>query len=230
VLLICALYGWINCALVNKFNFQAFIATLGMASVVKGIMYFTSVGDLGVPVSIGFTEPVLHFLGAFRLFNILPFPIILTIIGFIIYGFIMSKTKFGLRVYLIGGNPVASLLAGIDPKKLKYILFINCAVLSGVTGVLGAARLMQGSLMALGSSQFTGLTAAILGGISFGGGSGGMGGTFIALIVINTFTTGMSMVNVNPYLSTAFTGVLLLFALSLDYFSNKQKRPTLATR
>ena len=218
-------FGLINGILVNKFNFQSFIGTLAMATAIKGLMYFTSVPPAGgAPTGINFVEPSLKAFVGIRLFGVFPITIVLAVGAFIIYGIIMNKTKFGMRVYLVGGNSMAAKFSGINPQLILFILFINCAALSSVSGILGAARLSQGSLLALSTSQFTGLTAAILGGISFGGGRGGLGGTFVGLVILNTFATGMAIININPYWTNAFEGILLLVALSLEYFSLKKTR------
>jgi ABC-type glucose/galactose transport system permease subunit len=82
--------------------------------------------------------------------------------------------------------------------------------------------------MALTTSQFTGLTAAILGGISFGGGVGNIGGAFIGLLILNTFQIGMGIVGVNPYWVNVFSGILLLVALSLDFFAMMRQQKGLA--
>jgi ribose/xylose/arabinose/galactoside ABC-type transport system permease subunit len=223
-LVLCGIFGAINGLLVTRFRFQSFIATLAMASVAKGIMYFTSVPETGTsPQSVPFANPELQFIGGGRIGGVVPVAVILMIIVFTIYGLIMGKSKFGLRTYLVGGNPKAAWLAGIDPKMILLILFINSAVLGGVSGTLASARSMLGGLQALSTAQFTGLTAAVLGGISFGGGTGGMGGAFVGLVIINTFQTGMAIVNINPFWTSAFSGVILLAALTMDYLSMRSR-------
>ena len=214
--------GFVNGLLVNKFNFQSFIGTLAMASVIRGLMLFTSVpASGGAPAQVMFNDPTLRFIGTYRLGGVFPVAIFLTLIAFVVYAILMQRTKFGMRVYLVGSNPVAARYSGINPKMITYILFINCAILSSVSGMLAASRVMQGSLTALSTSQFTGLTAAILGGISFGGGRGGMMGTFVGLIILNTFQTGMAIINAGSSWTIAFQGILLIAALTLDYFSTK---------
>jgi ribose/xylose/arabinose/galactoside ABC-type transport system permease subunit len=195
-----------------------------MASVVKGLMMFVSVPPGSTsPQSIAFSSPGLQFVGGGRIGGVFPFAIILMVIAFVTYGLIMNKSKFGLRVYLVGGNPKASWLAGIDPKTILLILFVNSAVLGGIAGTLAAARSMLGGIQALGTAQFTGLTAAVLGGISFGGGTGGLGGACVGLVIINTFQTGMAIVNVNPFWTNAFSGIILLAALTMDYLSMRSR-------
>jgi ribose/xylose/arabinose/galactoside ABC-type transport system permease subunit len=224
-------FGFVNGLLVNKFNFQSFIGTLAMASVVRGLMLFTSVpADGGAPAQVMFNEPTLRFIGTYRLGGVFPVAIFLTLIAFVVYAIIMQRTKFGMRVYLVGSNPIAARYSGINPKLITYILFINRAVLSSVSGMLAASRVMQGSLTALSTSQFTGLTAAILGGISFGGGRGGMMGTFVGLIILNTFQTGMAIINAGSYWTITFQGILLIAALTLDYLSTRGTRSIVLSR
>ena len=220
----CAALGAINALLVNKYRFPAFIATLAMGSMAKGLMYvFSGIGNEGglaanVAVS---KDPALDFIGK-GFVGPIPFGIIVMLIFFLFYGILISKTKFGLKVMLMGGNPAAANLAGIKSQKLSYILFMNAAVLGGVAGIFNTARLGQGALLALQTNQFTGITAAILGGISFGGGAGGMGGAFVGLLVLNTFQIGMNVVGVNPFWVNVFSGIILLVALTMDFISQKR--------
>ncbi|MDR1589192.1 MAG: ABC transporter permease [Oscillospiraceae bacterium] len=218
-LLLCALFGALNATLVSKFRFPAFIATLAMASMARGLMYlFSSIGKGGQASNIAFQNDAMNYLGTGMIGEV-PIGIIVMLIFFLVYGILLAKSKFGLKVALMGGNPVSANLAGINSKTITYILFINSSVLGGIAGVFNAARLQQGSLMALQTNQFTGITAAILGGISFGGGSGGMGGAFVGLLILNTFQIGMGVVSVNPYWINVFTGILLLVALSVDFLT-----------
>lgn len=226
-LMLCAAFGSLNALLVTKFRFPAFIGTLAMASMARGLMYlFSSIGNKGLAANIAFNNAPLSFIGAGSIGPI-PLGIIIMLVFFIIYGIIISKSRFGLKVTLIGGNPVAASLAGINSTAITYILFINSAVLGGIAGVFNTARLGQGALLALQTNQFTGITAAILGGISFGGGAGGMGGAFIGLLILNTFQIGMGVVGVNPFWVNVFSGVLLLVALAFDFIAQRRSRSVL---
>ena len=227
-LVLCAIFGAINAFMVTRLHFPAFIGTLAMASIVRGLMYlFSSLGHDGVAANINFDNKVTEFIGTGSIAGI-PFGVIVMAIFFVIFGLLMSKSAFGMKVTLMGGNPTAATLAGINANRITMILFILSAVMGGVAGVFNCARLSQGNLIALQTNQFTGLTAAILGGISFGGGVGGMGGAFIGLLILNTFQIGMSLVGVNPFWVNVFTGLLLLLALALDFISMQRKAKTLA--
>ena len=210
--------GFVNAFLVNEMRFQSFIATLAMASVTQGSGFLVS-GGKGIDVS----DPVLLFVGTNRFADNIPYSIILSLIALLIYSIIMRKTKFGRSVYLVGGNPDASRLSGLKPKRIVYILFINAGVLSSLAGVLLAARLMVANTVGIMSSQFAGMTAAIMGGISFGGGTGGMGGALIGILVLSCFNNGMTVIDVPPYWQTVASGALLLIALTIDTFAAKRR-------
>jgi ribose/xylose/arabinose/galactoside ABC-type transport system permease subunit len=224
-LLFCALLGALNALFVDKYRFHSFIGTLAMASMAKGLMYlFSTFGSSsGIAANIAFADKALDFIGMGKIGPV-PFGVLLMLLFFIVYGLLMSKTRFGMKVMLKGGNPVAARLAGISAAAITYILFINSAVLGGVSGLINATRVGQGSLIALTTNQFTGITAAFIGGISFGGGTGNMGGAFIGLLILNTFQIGMGVVGVNPYWVSVFTGMILIAALTMDFLSMRSRR------
>jgi ribose/xylose/arabinose/galactoside ABC-type transport system permease subunit len=148
---------------------------------------------------------------------------IISLAALVIYGIILKKTMFGRSVYLVGGNPQASLLSGLRPRRISYILFVNAGILSALAGILLAARLRTANTTGITNQQFAGMTAAILGGISFGGGSGGMGGAFIGMMILNGFDNGMTLLNVQPYWKTVASGTLLLLALTVDFVGAARK-------
>lgn len=212
--------GAFNGFLVNEFKFPPFIATMAMASVIRGILQWVSVepGKIA-PGTVNIRNDFTRFIADGKLFGLVPYMLILAVIVFIVYGVILAKTEFGMQVYLVGGNPQAARLSGISPRKMYYILYANSGFLAGICGVLAMSRAGQGSQNALINNQFTGLTAAILGGISFGGGSGNMAGVFVGLLILSTFNKGTTIVRFSPYWTTVFTGLLLLIALTMDYFN-----------
>ena len=227
-LILCAVFGAVNAVLVTRLRFPSFISTLAMASMVKGLMYlFSSLGNKGLAANVNFMNKAVSFIGTGSVGPI-PFGVIVMAVFFIVYGLIISKSAFGMKVTLMGGSPVAATLAGINANGIMTILFINSAVLGGVAGIFNCARLSQGALTALTTNQFTGLTAAILGGISFGGGVGGMGGAFVGLLILNTFQIGMGIVGVNPFWVNVFSGLLLLIALAFDFLSQQRQKKALA--
>jgi ribose transport system permease protein len=219
-LLAAALVGFINGFLVNELKQPPFIATMAMSTILTAVMQILSTDKTGqIKALVNFNSAAFQKIGTYELFGVVPAASLVMVLFFVIYGLALSKSKFGRTLYLMGGNPAATHLAGIKPKKITYFLFINGAVLAALSGIINASRVKAGGTNALSLLQFTGITAAILGGISFGGGSGGLGGAFIGLLVINTFGTGMTTSGQSPYLTPVLSGALLIAALTFDYFN-----------
>ena len=220
-------FGLFNALLVNKLRIQSFIATLAVGSfLARG--YSLIVAD-GRAVSI--SDPAIVWVGTHRIWdNIVPVTVIISLAVILIYGVILSKTKFGRSVYLCGGNRQAALLAGLKPQKLSYILFANSGMLGAFAGILYAGRLKSGNLSGTNSYAFPAVTAVIFGGISFGGGSGDMLGCFLGLLIINGFNNGLTILRVSPYWQDVAAGVLLLLALTFDYFTNLRAKKVIISK
>ena len=212
-----ALVGLFNAWMVNKIKLEAFIATLVTQAIVRGFAYIICDGK---PVAVSNTAFIK--LGTLRILQ-LPVAVWLMIISFVLFGFILSKTKFGRSVYAIGGSSEAARLAGLNPKKIITICFILIGVLTSMGGIVFSARMNAGQPAANVNLEFDAITAVILGGVSFAGGVGSMGGTVLGVLLIQAFNTGLIMVNVPSFWQYVARGALLLFALTFDYI-RKEKR------
>lgn len=209
-------FGFINAFLVNELGLQAFIVTLSTGAIAEGLTYLP-----GNSSYIKFENNVISWIGNGRIANVIPVSIILAFAMFLVYGIIIGKTKFGRNVYLIGGNPNAARLAGINAKRISYILFMNASGMAAIAGCVLAGRMKSGTLNGIQLNNFAGVTAAILGGVSFGGGSGNMGGAFIGLLILNVFNNGALLLGMSPYWQLVASGGLLLLALISDYIAHK---------
>ena len=212
--------GCINATLITRLHFQPFIATLAMKSVCEGLA-----DVFGNASAIKIENKALSWIGNFKFANnIVPVAVVIALLFMLIYGIILAKTKFGRMIYLCGGNRQAAFLTGINPVKMCYILFMNMGALAALAGCMLASRVSSATVTGVNSNQFSGVTAAILGGISFGGGSGGMIGAFIGLLLLNVFNNGMTLIGLDPYWQTVASGVLLLVALIIDYYNTRGSR------
>jgi len=212
-LVLAMIVGVINATLVHKLGFQAFIATIAMGSVCEGLSYAISAGR-----TITIKNAAFNSIGTSRILNIVPSSVIFAVVALIVYGLILSKTKFGRKMFIIGGNPQAARLTGLNPVKISYILFVNNAALSCIAGCLVASRIKGGSIAGITSQNFAGITAAILGGISFSGGTGSVTGITIGLLIISSFNNGLTVMRVESQWSQVASGALLVIALVVDYF------------
>ena len=218
-LLLGCIIGFFNALMINKLKFPPFIATMSMSYVLQGLGYLL-VTALGVSIK---KLPVFNFLGDTKFFdNLVPMTVLISILFLVVYGIILSKTKFGRTIYLCGGNRMAARLCGLNPTRLSYILYINSAFLASVSGIMYVARVKTALPTALTSYQFTGITAAVLGGVAFGGGSGNILGCAMGMLVLAVFNNGVSTVGFNANYTTVFNGVLLIVGLALDAVNAKR--------
>ncbi|MCL2200814.1 MAG: ABC transporter permease [Oscillospiraceae bacterium] len=215
-----AVTGLINAFFVNGMNFVPFISTLAVSSVYGGLARVMTNAQ-NIPIS-SQEHPVFLALGSTNI-GVFPLPFFITIILLIVYGVILSSTKFGRRVYMVGGNSTAARLAGINPKKITTLLFVNNGVLASLAGILMAARMHSGSPSAILGSDLDGYTAAILGGVAFVGGSGSMLGVFIGIVLLSSFQNGLVVTGLGAYYRVIASGLLLIAALILDYFRENSR-------
>ncbi|MDR1509662.1 MAG: ABC transporter permease [Synergistaceae bacterium] len=219
---VAVLVGFINGFLVNELKQPPFIATMAMSTILTAVMQIIATDKTGqINGSISFSHEAYAEIALSKVFGEINVVSLVMVLCFVVYGLALSKSKFGRTLYLMGGNSSAAHLAGVNAKATTYFLFVNASVLGSIAGIVNSSRVMSGSTMALMNSQFSGMTAAILGGISFGGGSGGMGGAFLGLLVIQTFNMGMATSGGSPYLTPVLSGALLLVALTFDYFNTR---------
>ncbi len=221
--LLASLSGIFNAWMVSCIKLQPFIATLVTQAIFRGIAYIICGGK---PVAV--TDETFINLGKARLggSNGIPVTVILLIIAFIIFGFVLSKTRFGRSIYAIGGNTNAARLAGLKPGRVVVISYLITSCLCAVGGTILAARMNSGQPAACINLEFDAITAVILGGVSFTGGVGNMAGTFLGVILIQAFNTGLTMVQVPTFWQYVARGLLLLAALTIDYIRkmNREKK------
>ncbi|MDR2357715.1 MAG: ABC transporter permease [Oscillospiraceae bacterium] len=208
--------------LVAHLGMMPFIASIALSNVIRGVnLVMTNAQNVPVPTE-GF-----WVLGSSNVLNIIPTPFVIMLILLVIYGLVLHKTQFGRNIYLIGGNQFAARLSGLSPKKIRTILYVNNGVLAAFSGIVVASRMHSASPSSLSDSQMDAITAAILGGVSFMGGSGGMGGCLIGILLLNFFNNGLNVLSLESHWQTIAQGALLIAALTMDYFNEKSREKSL---
>lgn len=219
-LLFGCVFGLVNTVLVNIFKFPAFIATIGASSVYGGLCNIVSNGN-----SISISRPSFIQFAAIKV-GVFPITFIIAIVVLIIFQFMLSKTRFGRSLYMAGGNPIAARLSGLNPDKLRMILFLINSLMSVIGGLFYVAQ--SGTADPTGiigsAPNMTATAAAILGGVAFFGGAGNLVGPLIGLFLIDTLESVLNILEVNKYWVVVAQGVLLLVALVLDYISSERRR------
>ena len=176
IVLMTAVIGFLNGLLVESFNLVPLIATLGTLSIYQALALVLSDAK-----PIGILSDELYYM-SFRYFLKIPIPLWIFMVVVIIYYIVLSYTKTGRTVYLIGANPKTADLAGIKVKKVMILLYTFMGVMVGLASIFTLGYLGTGNPYHGTSILLPTLSAVILGGISLAGGAGTVWGTLIGSI------------------------------------------------
>lgn len=184
-LLVGMMLGIFNGFLVNEIKISPLISTLGTMTIFSGLTYMITEGK-GI---FGFPDNF-SFIGQGYLLGI-PVPILILVAVYAFGFFILTNTRYGRYLYGIGANEKASVLSGVDVKKVKYIAYMTSGLLSALAAVVMLSR-VNSALPNLGEGlEFDVVTAVVLGGISVNGGEGRLQGVVIGLLIIAVLSNGM---------------------------------------
>ena len=205
--------GALNAFFVLKLNLMAFIATMAMGTVWGGLAIY-AVRSVSVPIAIR----AFNNLSGIFLFGYIPLFFMVAIVLIVFYSFLLMKTTFGRNVLMCGGNQVAARLAGLNPVKIRTILFINSGVISAVGGVAYASQLRLGHPQGLTTlmPHMSAFIGSLLGGVSFFGGSGSIAGAFFGITLINVLSYSLTSMGVDLWVNSLLNGSLLIIALTID--------------
>jgi ribose transport system permease protein len=209
---IAAFLGFVNGIFVTKLKIPAFITTLGMLFIFRSIAYIYTDN---FPQYI--SDRFWLYLGNGRLFNTIPFPIVLMVLCYVIAYLLLRKTPFGRYVIAVGTNPKAAALSGINVDNIKIMVFTLLGLFVGISAVVNSANLGVANPGMMGQGfEFRVITAVVLGGTMLGGGNGSLGGAFVASLIVTFLANGMGLLQVNPYWQLVATGLVMIIAVSLN--------------
>ena len=166
---------------------------------------FNNVDEAGTPLGRGIGIPVL---------------ILLFIV--VLMTFISKRTRYGRYVFAYGGNPDAALLSGLPTTWLIASLFILTGVLSAVAAVITTARLGAGANSIGQLSELYVISAAVIGGTSFAGGTGSVPGAVLGALLIQTLDNGMVLLDVSSPMRQIFIGIVLIVSVWFDVVYQKR--------
>jgi ribose transport system permease protein len=212
-----ALVGLVNSFVVLKMGVPAFIATLGMLYMAKGINYLISKGYSIYPLP----EPINEF-GVAQPLGI-SWSFFIFIILAVIFDQVLRRTVHGRKLYAVGGNREVANLAGINVNLIKASGFVLVGVMSGAAGMLLMARIITGQPTIGLGWELNVIAAVVIGGVSLWGGSGTIAGAVIGLMIMQVVNTGLIVVNVDPYWQTVAVGAIMILAVFLDLLRRRAK-------
>jgi ribose/xylose/arabinose/galactoside ABC-type transport system permease subunit len=209
--------GLLNGLIITKLRVNAFIATLGMALILKGLIDNNWDGPAGaVPdgfKSFGYTR-----------FGVIPASAFLLLAVVAAIYFVLRYTRFGYHVYAVGGDEDVSKLSGLRTHRTIIAAHVVCSLTAAITGLFLASRLASGTptVGVDGGYDLESIAAVVLGGTALMGGRGGVlgtiGGVFILAVLDNTF----NQLEVNPFLKDVVRGLIIIAAVAV--YARRQER------
>ncbi|MEV1241768.1 sugar ABC transporter permease [Nonomuraea sp. NPDC050022] len=142
----------------------------------------------------------------------------------LIMHYLLSRTKWGRAVYAVGGNVEAARRAGINVKAVYTSVFVLCSSFAAVGGILAAARLAAANQSSgSGDVNLNAIAAAVIGGTSLFGGRGTAFGALLGIIVIQSISSGLTLLNLDSSIRFVVTGIVLLLAVVVDSIARKSR-------
>jgi len=209
--------GMFNGFIANLFNIHPMIVTLATMTMFSGLSYtlsnsqsFFDFPEDFIGIGQGYVGPI-------------SIPIILFIIVVVIFSFIMSKTVFGRFIYAVGGNPEAAHLAGIKVKKIKLMVFAIAGGLFALADIVLISRAGSAKSDMGVSTTFDGITACVLGGVSFIGGEGKIRGALVGCLILGVLSNGMQLAGMGVYAQNIVKGAILIASIGMDTIQRNAK-------
>jgi len=214
-----AIAGAISGLLITEFKVPPFIATLAMMSIARGLANMITNGSQ----IIGF--PTWFNLGAIiRHFGFLTVTVAVLITVFVVAALFLRFRQEGRALYAIGGNPEVARLAGINVRLTTVMVYMVCALLSGLAGILLAARLDSVQPSSGVAYELDAIAAVVIGGTSLSGGTGGIVGTIIGVLIIGVLRNGLNLLSVSPFLQAVVIGLVIVLAVAAETFKHRTAR------
>lgn len=217
-LLLGAIVGLLNGGIIALTGMPPFIVTLSLQGTIRGIAYVITDG-----CSVSCDNAVFNAIGNGYLFGI-PIPIYIVAFVMIVISILLYYTRFGRRMYAVGGNITAAGFSGIHVKKIMVQVYVLSGVLSALAGIILASRMYSGQPASGQAYESDAIAAAVLGGTSFNGGIGTVGGTLIGALVIGFLTNGLNLLHISSYVQMIIKGLVIIGAVGIDILKNRKKQ------
>jgi ribose transport system permease protein len=217
-----ALIGWWNGWVSERFKVPAFVSTLAMSLIARGLAHVWST-DIAVPLSYqaGGADPIFEFIGQ-RINGVFPVPAIIMLAVALIMGLILHFTAFGRHIYATGGNETAARLSGVVVKRIKILAFTLCSFFGAMAGLVHASQLNQGSPNEAVNYELNAIAAVVIGGASLMGGKGTVVGAIAGAFILGILDNMLSLNNVNSNVQLIAKGFIVIGAVALQQFRPRE--------
>ncbi|WP_022731541.1 ABC transporter permease [Thalassospira lucentensis] len=212
-----AFVGAVNGVLIAFFRVPAFVATLGMLYVARGVALLMTNGltynNLGGTEALGNTG--FDWLGFNRIAGV-PIGVIVLAVVALIIGLVLMRTAFGRWLYASGGNERAAELSGVPTRGVKVSVYVLSGVCAAIAGLVLSSQLTSAGPTAGTTYELTAIAAVVIGGAALTGGRGNVRGTMLGAFVIGFLSDGLVIIGVSAYWQTVFTGAVIVLAVLLN--------------
>ncbi len=212
-----ALVGALNGILIAWFKVPAFVATLGVMYVARGVALLMTNGltynNLSGRPEFGNTG--FDWLGFNRLAGV---PIsVLVLAGIaILTALMLMRSAFGRWLYASGGNERAADLSGVPVKRVKITVYTLSGIMAAIAGLVLSSQLTSAGPTAGLTYELTAIAAVVIGGAALTGGRGTVPGTMLGAFVIGFLSDGLVIIGVSSYWQTVFTGAVIVLAVLMN--------------
>lgn len=200
--------GVINGLLISRAGFAPILATLGTQLLFVGLGVALSGGPT---VSLGYVEPFVQ-IGNGTLFGV-PIPFLIFLVAALVVAWLLGRTRFGFRLYLMGTNPKAAHFAGISTRQMQLFTYTLCGVLASISGIISASANSSAKWDFGASYLLIAILMAVMGGINPDGGHGRVLGLVLAGVALQLLSSGLNLLNVSNFLRDFTWGLLLLLSI-----------------
>jgi len=207
------LLGLVNGGLIAFMRLPPFIVTLGALTAMRGLARLLADDKTVFNPDLPFA-----FIGNDSILGV-PWLVVIAVAVIGLSWFILRRTVMGVQIYSVGGNPEAARLSGIKVWKVLLFVYAMSGALAGLGAVMSASRLFAANGLQLGQSyELDAIAAVILGGTSFTGGVGTIGGTLIGALIIAVLTNGLVLLGVSDIWQYIIKGIVIIGAVALDRY------------
>jgi ribose transport system permease protein len=209
------LLGCITAFGVTVIGIPSFIMTLAMMQIAAGVSALLVRGQIAYNV-----PALIKTLGSGTLFG-MPLIVIIAALFLAVGHFVLTYTRFGRYIYMVGGNREAAEYAGVNVKLIVASVLVIGAMCSGIAGMLGVAYYGSAQQNQFDDYLLDGIAAVVVGGTSLFGGRGGIPNTIIGLFVLGVLNNGLDHVDIDSFLKILIRGLILLLALVINVYAQK---------
>ena len=212
ILFISILCGLVNGILVTMGKLQPFVVTLVMKEIMAGIVLVTTGGtSISGKIPESFMKIGTGYIG------VVPIPVVIMVIIFLIAFFVMKKTTYGRYLMVTGSNKVAAYNSGINVRLVQISSYVLCSLCAAISGLLTVARTgaFQPSTTSQGATgmEMNAIAAVVIGGASLAGGKGTIVGTLVGALLYGILANLFPLIGVSSYLQQLIQGLIILIAV-----------------